>query len=57
MITKLEMDFIKEIKKLGNRIQYESVFPPKALDEMEKSIRAFDGVQKKEQGAIRIKDA
>jgi len=27
---KLEMDFIKEIKKLGNRIQYESVFPPNA---------------------------
>jgi len=52
----LEMDFIKEIKKLGERIQYESVFPPKALDEMEKAIRAFDGVQKKEQGTIRIKD-
>jgi len=53
---KLEMDFIKEIKKLGNRIQYESVFPPNALDGMEKAIRDFDGVQKKEQGAIRIKD-
>ncbi len=33
----LEMTFIKEIKKLGQRIEYESVFPPKALDEMEKS--------------------
>jgi len=54
---KLEMTYIKEIKKLGQRVEYESVFPPKALDEMEKSIRAFDGVQKKEQGAIRIKDA
>jgi len=52
----LEMDFIKEIRKLGERIQYESVFPPKALDELEKSIRDFDVVQKKEQGAIRIKD-
>ncbi len=52
----LEMDFIKEIKKLGERIQYESVFPPNALDGMEKAIRAFDKVQKKEQGAIRIKD-
>jgi len=46
----------KEIKKLGERIHYESVFPPNALDGMEKSIRDFDGVQKKEQGAIRIKD-
>jgi len=52
----LEMGFIKEIKKLGQRIEYESVFPPNALDEMEKAIRAFDSVQKKEQGTIRIKD-
>jgi len=35
---KLEMDFIKEINKLGKRIQYESVFPPNALDGMEKAI-------------------
>ena len=47
---KVEMTYIKEIKKLGQRIEYESVFPPNALDEMEKSIRAFDVVQKKEQG-------
>jgi len=52
----LEMKYIKEIKKLGRRIEYESIFPPNALDGMEKSIRDFDGVQKKEQGAIRIKD-
>ena len=48
----LEMTFIKEIKKLGQRIEYESVFPPKALDEMEKSIREFDIVQKEEQGNL-----
>ena len=48
----LEMTFIKEIKKLGQRIEYESVFPPKALDEMEKSIREFDIVQKNEQGNL-----
>jgi len=53
---KLEMTYIKEIKKLGQRIEYESVFPPNALDEMEKAIRAFDGIQKKEQGTTRIKD-
>ena len=52
----LEITYIKEIKKLGQRIEYESVFPPNALDEMEKAIRAFDSVQKKEQGNIRIKD-
>ncbi|MDC0200534.1 ABC transporter permease subunit [Candidatus Pelagibacter sp.] len=48
----LEMTFIKEIKKLGQRIEYESVFPPKALDEMEKSIREFDVAQKNEQGNL-----
>jgi len=53
----LEMTFIKEIKKLGQRIEWESVFPPNALDGMEKSIRVFDKVQKKEQGNLRIIDA
>ena len=53
---KLEMAFIKEIKKLGQRLEWESVFPPNALDGMEKSIRAFDKVQKKEQGNLRIID-
>ncbi len=48
----LEMTYIKEIKKLGQRIEYESVFPPNALDEMEKSIREFDVAQKNEQGNL-----
>ena len=53
----LEMVFIKEIKKLGQRIEYESVFPPNALDGMEKAIRNFDVVQKKEQGNLIYIDA
>ncbi len=53
----LEMTYIKEIKKLGQRIEYESVFPPKALDEMEKSIRELDVVQKNEQGNLIYIDA
>ena len=52
----LEMTYIKEIKKLGQRIEYESVFPPNALDGMELAIRNFDKVQKDQQGSIRIKD-
>ncbi len=52
----LEMTYIKEIKKLGQRIEYESIFPPNALDKMENAIRSFDKVQKKEQGYTRIKD-
>jgi len=47
---KLEMTFIKEIKKLGQRIEWESIFPPNTLDGMEKSIRAFDVVQKRNKG-------
>jgi len=54
---KLEMTFIKEIKKLGQRIEYESVFPPNALDGMENAIRNFDVVQKKEQGNLIYIDA
>jgi len=53
----LEMTYIKEIKKLGQRIEYESIFPPNALDEMEKSIREFDVVQKNEQGNLIYIDA
>ncbi len=53
----LEMTFIKEIKKLGQRIEYESVFPPNALDAMEKAIREFDVAQKKEQGNLIYIDA
>ena len=48
----LEMTLIKEIKKLGQRIEYESVFPPNSLDEMERSIREFEVVQKNEQGNL-----
>ena len=53
----LEMTYIKEIKKLGQRIEYESVFPPKALDGMEQAIRDFDVIQKKEQGNLIYIDA
>ncbi len=53
----LEMTYIKEIKKLGQRIEYESVFPPNALDEMEKSIIEFDVAQKNEQGNLIYIDA
>ena len=51
-----ELDYIKDIKKLVRRIEYASIFPPKTLDELEKSIRAFDEVQKNEQGNLRIID-
>ena len=52
----LELDYIKDIKKLVRRIEYASIFPPNTLDELEKSIRAFDKVQKNEQGNLRFID-
>jgi taurine transport system permease protein len=52
----LETRYIKEIKKLNQRIEYASIFPPSTLIGLEKSIRAFDRVQRNEQGSIRIKD-
>ena len=52
----LELDYIKDIKKLVRRIEYASIFPPNTLDELEKSIRTFDEVQKNEQGNLRVVD-
>jgi len=52
----LELDYIKDIKKLVRRIEYASIFPPNALNELEKAIRAFDKVQNNEQGNLRTID-
>jgi len=52
----LELDYIKDIKKLVRRIEYASIFPPKTLDGLENTIRTFDKVQNNEQGNLRIID-
>ena len=52
----LETRYIKEIKKLNQRIEYASIFPPSTLIGLEKSIIAFDKIQRDEQGGIRTKD-
>ena len=48
--------FAKDILKIARRIEYESIFPPKTLYAMERSIVEFDQVQKKEQGNLRFID-
>jgi|ETN01SMinimDraft_1059929.scaffolds.fasta_scaffold20497_3 taurine transport system permease protein len=48
--------FAKDILKIARRIEYASIFPPKTLDGMLKSIVEFDHVQKKEQGILRLVD-
>lgn len=52
----VELDYIKDIKKLVRRIEYASIFPPKTLDKLENAIRAFDKVQNNEQGNLRTID-
>ncbi len=52
----LELDYIKDIKKLVRRIEYASIFPPNTLNELENAIRDFDKVQNNEQGNLRIID-
>ena len=46
----------KDILKIARRIEYASIFPPKTLDGMQKSLIEFDDVQKKEQGSLRFVD-
>jgi taurine transport system permease protein len=53
---KIASTFAKDILKIARRIEYESIFPPKTLDSMERSIVEFDQVQKKEQGNLRLID-
>jgi taurine transport system permease protein len=46
----------KDVLKVARRIEYASIFPPKTLNGMQKSIVEFDHVQKKEQGSLRFVD-
>ena len=46
----------KDILKVARRIEYASIFPPKTLDDMQKSLIEFDDIQKKEQGSLRLVD-
>jgi taurine transport system permease protein len=53
----LEMGWVKDILKLNQRIEFASIFPPKALDEIEQAIRDFDVVQNEQQGNLKLIDA
>ncbi len=52
----IELDYIKDIKKLVRRIEYASIFPPNTLNELEKAIRSFDKIQENEQGNLKTID-
>ena len=49
-------DYAKNIVKIARRIEFASIYPPNALNEMQKAIVEFDNVQKSEQGGLRFVD-
>jgi len=53
----LEKEFIRKVGKIAGRISRAYIFPPNALNSVEKSIVEFDEAQNKEQGNIKILDA
>ncbi len=48
--------YAKNIVKIARRIEFASIYPPGALDEMKNAIIEFDDLQKKEQGGLRLID-
>ena len=48
--------YAKNIVKIARRIEFASIYPPNALNEMQNAIVEFDNVQKSEQGGLRFVD-
>ena len=48
--------FGKDIVKIARRIEYASIYPPSALNEMKAAIIEFDNVQEDQQGGLRLVD-
>ena len=48
--------YAKNIIKIARRIEFASIYPPNALDEMQNAITEFDNLQKTEQGGLRLID-
>ena len=46
----------KDIVKIARRIEYGSIYPPTALNEMQNAIIQFDNLQKDQQGGLRLVD-
>ncbi len=49
-------DYAKNIVKIARRIEFASIYPPNALNEMQEAILEFDYLQNKEQGGLRLID-
>ncbi|MDA1056769.1 MAG: ABC transporter permease subunit [Proteobacteria bacterium] len=49
-------DYAKNIVKIARRIEFASIYPPNALNEMQEAILEFDDLQNKEQSGLRLID-
>jgi len=49
-------DYAKNIVKIARRIEFASIYPPNALNEMQEAILEFDDLQNKEQAGLRLID-
>jgi len=49
-------DYAKNIAKITRRIEFASIYPPNALNKMQKAIIEFENLQKSEQGSLRLID-
>ena len=49
-------NYAKNIVKITRRIEFASIYPPNALNKMQKAIIEFDNLQKSEQGGLRLID-
>ena len=49
-------DYAKNIVKIARRIEFASIYPPNALNEMQKAIIEFDNLQESEQAGLRLID-
>ncbi len=49
-------DYGKNIVKIARRIEFASIYPPNALNEMQAAILEFDKLQGKEQGGLKLID-
>ena len=55
-IDEVASTYAKDIVKIARRIEYASIYPPDALNEMQNAIVEFDNIQKSEQGGLRLID-
>ena len=49
-------DYAKNIVKIARRIEFASIYPPNALNEMQEAIIEFDDLQEKEQAGLKLID-